>query len=200
MTEFSLRQAEEADIDAVVAACAEAFTDEAVYAWAVTDPATAAGFFHATLVPAIRARQVLLAETDAGMVTGTAIWVDLDTAAPIHAEAAVLATMPGTVGGRIAAVAAATAAVHPDEPHLFLSAMAVRPPFRGRGTGAALLSHTLAEADERRRPAYLEASTARSRELYLRHGFRDTGEPIQLPDAGPRLYPMWRPSPPRPMP
>lgn len=191
MTELSIRTAEPADTDAAVTACADAFVDEAVYAWAVADPAAAPDFFHATLVPAIRARQVLLAETGDGTVTGAAIWVDLDSAAPVRAEAAVLAT----AGGRVATVATATAAVHPDEPHLFLSAMAVRPAFRGRGTGAALLAHALAGADERRAAAYLEASTARSRELYLRHGFRDVGEPIQLSDTGPRLYPMWRPAP-----
>lgn len=40
-------------------------------------------------------------------------------------------------------------------------------------------------------PVYLEASTPRNRALYERHGFRDHGEPIPLPD-GPRLQPMWR--------
>jgi GNAT superfamily N-acetyltransferase len=188
MTDMSIRTARVADTDAAVAACAEAFVDEAVFSWAMADPATAPEFFRATLDPAIRAGQVLLAEAD-DVIAGVAIWVDLASAEPIRAEAAVLSA----VGGRIAAVAAATADVHPDEPHLFLSAMAVRPAFRGHGVGGALLTDALDRADSRGRAAYLEASTARSRELYLRHGFRDTGKPIQLPETGPLLYPMWRP-------
>ena len=37
--------------------------------------------------------------------------------------------------------------------------------------------------------AYLEASGQRTRDLYLRHGYADHGEPIGLPD-GPSMYPM----------
>jgi hypothetical protein len=39
--------------------------------------------------------------------------------------------------------------------------------------------------------AYLEASGERTRDLYLRHGYTDHGEPIELPD-GPSMYPMVR--------
>ena len=39
-------------------------------------------------------------------------------------------------------------------------------------------------------PAYLEATSERNKQLYLRHGFEVTGE-IKLPD-GPRMWPMWR--------
>jgi hypothetical protein len=45
-------------------------------------------------------------------------------------------------------------------------------------------------------PAYLEASGARNRDLYLRLGFRVTGE-IRLPD-GPSMWPMWREPAPAP--
>ena len=40
-------------------------------------------------------------------------------------------------------------------------------------------------------PAYLEASTVRSRALYERHGFEVTGE-FNLPSGGPPLWQMWR--------
>ena len=40
-------------------------------------------------------------------------------------------------------------------------------------------------------PAYLEASTLRSRALCLRHGFEDMDE-MRLPDDGPPLWRMWR--------
>jgi hypothetical protein len=39
--------------------------------------------------------------------------------------------------------------------------------------------------------AYLEASDERTRDLYLRHGYTDHGEPIELPD-GRSMYPMVR--------
>ncbi len=40
-------------------------------------------------------------------------------------------------------------------------------------------------------PAYLEASTVRSRALYERHGFEVTGE-FNFPSGGPPLWQMWR--------
>jgi hypothetical protein len=39
--------------------------------------------------------------------------------------------------------------------------------------------------------AYLEASDERTRDLYLRHGYTDHGEPVELP-GGPSMYPMVR--------
>ncbi|MGW9556309.1 GNAT family N-acetyltransferase [Nocardiopsis sp. NPDC055551] len=78
----------------------------------------------------------------------------------------------------------------PTDPHLYLSVVATLPVARGRGLGGAMLAHRLADA---RLPAYLEASTERSRALYLRHGFEDTADAIRLPD-GPTLHPMLRPA------
>ncbi|RZQ60443.1 GNAT family N-acetyltransferase [Amycolatopsis suaedae] len=75
--------------------------------------------------------------------------------------------------------------------HLYLVALGVHPDHRGRGLGGAVLRHRLAEADSRGEPVYLEASSTRNRPLYERHGFVQTGDPIQFPD-GPEIYPMWR--------
>jgi hypothetical protein len=47
--------------------------------------------------------------------------------------------------------------------------------------------------DRDRRPAYLEASGARTRRIYLHHGYTDQGAPIQFP-GGPAIYPMVRQS------
>ncbi|MQA24380.1 MAG: hypothetical protein GEU94_02675 [Micromonosporaceae bacterium] len=44
------------------------------------------------------------------------------------------------------------------------------------------------DLDESSTLAYLVAA---SRRLYLRHGYRDHGDPISLHE-GPRLFPMWR--------
>lgn len=81
---------------------------------------------------------------------------------------------------------------HPTGPaHLYLVLIGVLPEMRGRGLGGELLHERLGRADGL--PAYLEATSPRSRALYERHGFRDNGEPIHLPD-GPTVWPMWRPT------
>ncbi|WP_156365130.1 GNAT family N-acetyltransferase [Sciscionella sediminilitoris] len=75
--------------------------------------------------------------------------------------------------------------------HLYLPFLGVAATVRGTGIGGGLLTDRLTKADTERVPAYLEASSARNRSLYLRHGFVDHGEPITLP-SGPRIWPMWR--------
>ena len=81
---------------------------------------------------------------------------------------------------------------HPlDVPHDHLAILAVHPDRQRTGLGGALLSHHLDLLDRAQTPAYLEASDTGTRSLYLRYGFEDLGEPIQLQD-GPKMYPMWR--------
>ncbi|MEU0571656.1 GNAT family N-acetyltransferase [Nonomuraea sp. NPDC005983] len=79
---------------------------------------------------------------------------------------------------------------HPSEPHHHLAFLAVHPSRQGGGLGTALLRHHHARLDGL--PAYLEASSPRSRELYLRHGYR-ARTPFALPN-GARFWPMWRPA------
>jgi len=75
--------------------------------------------------------------------------------------------------------------------HYHLAMLAVHPGVQRRGIGSALLSAAHETLDQAGIPAYLEASDTGTRSLYLRHGYADRGEPIQLPD-GPQMYPMWR--------
>jgi ribosomal protein S18 acetylase RimI-like enzyme len=79
---------------------------------------------------------------------------------------------------------------HPQEPLWYLPVIGVDPVRQGMGLGSALLSHVLAECDREGKPAYLEASSPRSRDLYLRHGFEVTGT-IQVADSPP-FWPMLR--------
>jgi len=81
--------------------------------------------------------------------------------------------------------------LHPPFPHFYLFALGVMPSSQGRGLGSALLRHVLAKCDEQRLPAYLEASTAKSRDLYMRHGFRVIRE-FLLDKDGPLLWFMLR--------
>jgi len=81
-------------------------------------------------------------------------------------------------------------AVHPREPHAYLFLLGAEPVHQGRGLGSALLRHVTDRLDREGTPAYLEATCADNRRLYLRHGFVDCAE-ILLPD-GPPMFPMWR--------
>ncbi len=81
--------------------------------------------------------------------------------------------------------------LHPSFPHYYLFALAVTPRLQGRGAGSALLRQVLVKCDELRLPAYLEASTARNRDLYLRHGFTVT-RAFPLGKDGPTIWLMLR--------
>ena len=81
---------------------------------------------------------------------------------------------------------------HPhDRVHHHLAFLAVHPDRQCAGIGAGLLALHHRRLDELGIGAYLEASTPRSRGLYLRQGYRDMGEPFYLPDGTP-FWPMWR--------
>ncbi|MBN1172932.1 MAG: GNAT family N-acetyltransferase [Micromonosporaceae bacterium] len=81
---------------------------------------------------------------------------------------------------------------HPAEPaHHHLAFLAVLPPWQATGRGSALLAHHQQHLDTTETPAYLEASSPRSRDLYTRFGYRTAGQPFRLPD-GPAFWPMWR--------
>jgi ribosomal protein S18 acetylase RimI-like enzyme len=80
---------------------------------------------------------------------------------------------------------------HPRKPHWYLDSLGVEPEWQGKGLGSALMRPVLEICDRDRMPAYLNAGSPRSRELYKRHGFEVTEE-FRLPDAGPPLWRMWR--------
>lgn len=79
---------------------------------------------------------------------------------------------------------------HPHEPIWYLAMIGVDPARQGLGLGSAMLSHALERVDRHAKPAYLEATTTRSRDLYARHGFEVIGT-IQAADSPP-MYPMLR--------
>ena len=69
-----------------------------------------------------------------------------------------------------------TGAIHPhDRAHAYLLMIAVDPAHQGKGLGTALIEPVLQRCDREGLPAYLEASTERSRRLYERLGFTFMG-------------------------
>ena len=65
------------------------------------------------------------------------------------------------------------------------------PARQGQGLGSRLMGPLLGRLDDGRLPAFLEASTDRSRALYERHGF-DVIATFNMPGRGPLLRQMWR--------
>ncbi|GIJ49792.1 N-acetyltransferase [Virgisporangium aliadipatigenens] len=124
---------------------------------------------------------------------GASVWMYRDQPLPpIEDYDERLKVICGPHVDRFRALDEAFAKHHPDEPHHHLAFLAVEVSVRGGGVGSALLEHHLRQLDEDEMPAYLEASDTRSRELYLRYGFRDHGPRLTLPDRGPVMFPMWR--------
>jgi len=166
----------------VPAVLTEAFVDDPVVRWLSPEPDDRRRLqphFYRALLTHPSAEAYL-----AGDRAGAAIWLTLTTA-PAADEGG-----PDTAPGRrLRALGEALRLRHPDgEPHLYLPCVGVVAAHRGTGLGSAMLRHRLARADGL--PAYLEASSARSRALYLRHGFEDLGAPVRVADSPP-LWPMW---------
>jgi ribosomal protein S18 acetylase RimI-like enzyme len=77
------------------------------------------------------------------------------------------------------------------EDHWYLLSLAVDPPHQGKGLGSALIRHGTMMADEKNLPCYLESSSQRSRDLYLRHGFK-VMEELSAGPGGPPMCLMHR--------
>lgn len=201
---LAVRTATPAEFDHLLPVCVEAFADEAVSAWVEPVPALrlerTRTLFQDSLRAAVDAGELLVAFLPDGEPVAASLWTDLESGlpeppagpTPTHrADQRIAVDQRLAVGQRLAVVLAATGERHPREPHVYLSAMAALPGRRGLGAGSAMLRHGLGRARRLGLPVYLEASTPRNRRLYARHGFRDLGDPIRLPEDGPALQPMW---------
>ena len=193
--DVDIRSATATDLDGVVRVLTAAFATDPILMWAFPDDGTrerrVAGLWRfmaaegylprgaSTLVPGPDAAALWLAPGDS---------LDDDFWAPrlqLFVEA-----LDGDVA-RISALGDAMSAVHPtDQPHWYLLAIGVTPSRQGNGLGGALIAHTLAQADAGGTPAYLEATSVRSRVLYERLGY-ETMQEVTVEDSPP-MWPMWR--------
>lgn len=80
---------------------------------------------------------------------------------------------------------------HPTEPHWYLEVLGTHPDRQGKGLGRAVVEPVLEMCDRDGLPAYLESSKESNIPYYERFGFKVTGT-LDMPDGGPRLWPMWR--------
>jgi len=188
-----VRPASVADVPVLAAVLADAFTDDPLMTWAFPGPERTArlaamfGFLaqHRYVPPGAC---TLLEGDEAGALWLPTGFEDDGAFFEQHGEAFVGA-LEGDVE-RLLVLGEAMGETHPHDPHWYLLAIGVASSAQGRGLGSVLLAHTLAQVDERNEPAYLEATSARSRLLYERFGF----EVLEERRAGdsPPFWPMWR--------
>lgn len=187
----SVRRADDADLRVVSDVLTEAFMDDPFVCWLFPDASLRGrlqAHHHRPLLTHPTAEAYL-----AGRREGASIWLSLAAGQTPYEDDLDQETAFGGNGARLTALGEALAPRHPDrEPHLYLPCMGVVGERRSTGLGSAMLRHRLERADADGLAAYLEASSPRSRALYLRHGFEDLGEPVRVAD-GPPLWPMWRP-------
>jgi len=124
---------------------------------------------------------------------GVALWLPPGIAADEEAMGALVAeAVPAAEHDEVFGFMGQMDEFHPKEPHWYLPLIGVDVTKQGRGFGGALLAHALERCDRDGLPAYLEATSARSKALYQRHGFQEVG--VIQEGNSPDLYPMLRPA------
>lgn len=80
---------------------------------------------------------------------------------------------------------------HPTEPHWYLELLAAHYDLRGKGVGTALISPMLERCDSEGLPTYLESSKAENLPFYHRFGFEITEE-VSIARGCSPIWRMWR--------
>jgi GNAT superfamily N-acetyltransferase len=186
--ERHIRKATTADLGAAAYVLAAALHDDPTVSWLVPDDQR-----RRAMLPAI---MELFAEhlqlhgenhvNEAG--SGAALWLPPEAAPTPESEerlGAGLVALTGEDIARFDQLIGTFEANHPTEPHYYLMLLGVIPDRQGAGIGSALLHTVLDRADREHLPAYLAATSPRSRALYERHGFEVTGE-LRCGDCPPR--------------
>jgi ribosomal protein S18 acetylase RimI-like enzyme len=191
--DVDVRSARPDDLETIVGALTESFFDDPVMSWAFD------GSVRRKRLAVMWGVMAKYGYIPAGAATvlpggdGAALWMppgqSLDEAFWSEHASEFVGGLEGDME-RLGQLGRAMDESHPTEEHWYLLAIGIRPEAQGRGLGVTLLGHTLALADAAQQPAYLEATSARSRALYERFGFEVTGE--IRPGDGPTLWCMWR--------
>jgi GNAT superfamily N-acetyltransferase len=192
----SVRTAVTADVDAIVATMTTAFFDDPLWGPAFPDVARryaqASAMWRLLIESALRYPWMLVTDK----VESVALWIPPGAHELTEAEADGFEDfLIGIVGRsdaeRIMAIFGQLEAVHPTEPHFYLSVLATHDDHRGHGFGMALLRESLARIDELSAPAYLESSNPANNDRYHGVGFIDRD--VIVTPAGQQVTTMWRP-------
>jgi amino acid transporter/GNAT superfamily N-acetyltransferase len=194
-----VRDVEPIDTAEVTALLASTIGEQSVACWLAPDPAvrreTSPAYFDIFVEHAVQHGEIYATvDPGTGDLVGVALWFPFTRAIPPPRDYDMrLKDACGSAFDRIRELDAALEVHHPTEPHHYLAFIAVRPDKQNMGIGSALLARHHARIDAAGIPAYLEANDPRNRELYVRHGYV-LDETIWLPDGGPPIWPMRRPS------
>ncbi|MFE1479183.1 GNAT family N-acetyltransferase [Streptomyces cyaneofuscatus] len=189
-----IQQAGQDDRELVVSVLEEAFHHDPVSSWVFPDEAHRRAV-HGKFLGVFA--DITLAEGRIDVAEGgaaVALWLPVPAGAPEEEDPtpALMRQTADPDNERCELVGRLTGQVHPhDRTHSYLLMIGVSPQRQGEGVGAELIRAELDRCDRDGVPAYLEASSARSRTLYERLGFRFLGRAVELPD-GPFMWPMWR--------
>jgi GNAT superfamily N-acetyltransferase len=189
----AVERAYRADVDGLSHLIADAFFDLAPSRWLIGDPVVRRqvfpGYFRLHVEQAV-VDGVVYTTVDRDAV---ALWLRAGAPRQENYDER-LAALTGSALPRFQGFDAMLGRHQPTgSGHEHLAILAVRPVRQGRGAGTALLLARHTVLDRAGTPAYLEASSPRARDLYLRHGYAPRpGAPFRLPDDGPPMWPMWR--------
>lgn len=187
----AVRKATPADVATLARTMAAAFLDDPVMSWCYPNLHCRVQLlpecFRVIIEATLHAGGV---DTAADGVAG-AIWVPPGAEVDEEQMAVDLGDVSGVFRERLFTLLELLDGNHPHhEQHQYLFVLATHPRWQSRGLGSALLRSVLSASDRDGVPAYLEASSERNKQLYLRHGFEVT-DVLSLPD-GPPLWCMWR--------
>lgn len=189
-----VRKALNYELPGVSLALARAFADDPVFGYYYPDVGRLSRALPAYFDLVVQTLAVYDEIYTIGDSAGGAVWVPPDRPTiPEDAEEGFNARVAEIAGGDLARVVAVTSLMeehHPQQTCAYLFFVGVEPAMQGRGHGSALMAPVLRHCDAQRTPAYLEATTTRNRDLYVRHGFQVVTE-LTVP-GGPPLWPMWR--------
>lgn len=134
-----------------------------------------------------------------GRVVGVALWVPPGRVSMTFARQARAALPMLHIGllaprafSRLARLGTALDAAHPEEPHWYLSALAVDITEQARGVGSQLLREGLARTEVTGYGCYLETMLERNLRLYQKFDFEVVHKDEGLLPGGPPFWFMWR--------